>query len=143
MFPYLTTIEELEQTQTTREFNGKSFLFDFKMNDFIYSNGNPIIVEGKEALKVWIEKMIRTEKFRFAVHKDIEYGITIDDLIGSVHPREFIESEMEREITEALLTNPYIESIDNWAFEYAGSKTTIYFDVTADSETFANEVLIP
>lgn len=103
-------------------FNGKAFLFDFETGDFIYKNGAPIAVEGKEALREWIKKCIRTIKYRAAVHKDLEYGLNIDDLIGSELPTDFLKAEIEREVTDALLKNTYITSIENFTFDIDGSR---------------------
>lgn len=134
MFPEINFIEE--ETQDGFSFNGKSFLYDFDKGDFIYKNGAPVVVEGKLAVEVWIEKVIRTEKFRFNVHKGIEYGVTIEDLIGGNFPRPFAESEIMREITEALLKNPYILDVSEWTFEYEGSSMIISFAVEMNEESF-------
>lgn len=140
MFPEITE----EQIQTNIELNeksayyGKAFLFDFKTGDFVYKNGAPVILEGKPALKAWIEKCIRTVKYRAAVHKNLEYGPLIDDLIGSTHPTDFVKAEIEREIKEALLRNPYITSVVDFSFEVDGSKLTANLTVNS---TYDNEAL--
>lgn len=141
MFPEVDLTEE-EGQGTTYQFNGKSFLYDFEKGDFIYKNGAPVVVEGKAAIIAWIEKVIRTEKFRFNVHKDIDYGVTIEDLIGGRFPKDFTESEIEREITEALLKNEYILNVSEWTFEYSGSTLIISFSVTIDEESFIYKAVI-
>lgn len=139
MFPELTTLEE-EIVETDRVFNGRSFLFDFQKNDFVYRNGSLVEVEGKDALKVWIEKVIRTEKFRFSIYEDIDYGVTIEDLFGNNLPQEFVESELKRELTEAIIVNPYIEDLTEWTLVKEGSKWTIGFTVVTTNEAFQMEV---
>lgn len=126
-------------------FNGTSFLYDFTKGDFIYKNGAPVMVNGIEALRVWIEKIIRTEKFKFNVYQSVEgnseYGVSIEDLIGSNLPQGFIESEMKRELTESITKNPYIDELTEWSFEREGSKLTINFTVVlSDETTFEMEV---
>ena len=140
MFPDVDLTEE--EQETGFPFNGKSFLYDYEKGDFVYKNGAPVVVEGKAAIIAWIEKTIRTEKYRFNVHKDIDYGVTIEDLIGGRFPREFTESEIEREITEALLKNEYILDVSEWAFEYEGSTMIISFSVTLDEESFIYKAVI-
>lgn len=135
MFPEITE----EQTQTDIETNekaayyGKSFLYDFKKGDFVMQNGKFVEVTGKEAIKVWIEKILRTEKFRFKVYDngtELQYGITIEDLIvGRSLPQSFVESELKREIHEALLQHPEIESLADMEFLREGSTLTISFTV--------------
>lgn len=115
----------------TTVFNGTSFLYDFEKGDFVYKNGAPVVVTGVEAIRVWIEKVIRTDKFKFDIYKDGEenYGVYIEDLLGSNFPKGFVESEMRRELTESILKNPYIEELIEWSFERDGSSLTINFTV--------------
>lgn len=125
---------------------GKSFLFDFKKGDFVMKDGKLVVLEGMEALKMWIIKVIRTEKFRFRIYENTEfendeqYGVMLEDLIGSNFDREFIEAEIEREVTEALLLHEYIISVDEWQFERNSKKMTVSFAVTTYDETLNMEV---
>lgn len=125
---------------------GKSFLFDFKKSDFVLKDGKLVVLEGIEALKMWIVKVIRTEKFRFRIYEntgfedDEQYGVMLEDLIGSNFDREFIEAEIEREVTEALLLHEYIVSVDEWQFEHNSKKMTVSFAVTTYGETLNMEV---
>lgn len=125
---------------------GKSFLFDFKKGDFVLKDGKLVVLEGIEALKMWIIKVIRTEKFRFRIYENTEfendeqYGVMLEDLIGSNFDREFIEAEIEREVTEALLLHEYIVSVDEWQFERNSKKMTVSFAVTTYDETLNMEV---
>lgn len=145
MFPtdvqtYLTN-EDMEITERdARTFNGTTFLFDFKKGDLVYRNGAPIIVEGQKALEIWIEKVIRTERFKFKIYDDVEYGVTIEDLIGSNLPYAFLDSEMKRELTESILKNPFIENLSEWKFEREGSLWTITFTVETVDGSFEMEV---
>ena len=145
MFPELeddiATIIESEESEKTA-FNGKSFLFDFNKGDFIYRNGNLVEVSGIEALKIWIEKIIRTERFKFNIYEDVSYGVTIQDLIGSSLPEGFVESELKRELSESILTNPFIDDLLNWEFISEGSTLTIKFDVETNDELFSMEMMI-
>lgn len=145
MFPedvedYLVN-EDLNMEQTTTSFNGKSFLYDFNKGDFIYKNGAPVEVDGIKAIQIWIEKVIRTERFKFNIYDGVEYGVTIEDLIGSNLPKGFIESEMKRELTESILMNPYIEELVDWSISVNGSEWTISFTVVTTEETFEMEVV--
>lgn len=105
-------------------FNGKAFLYDYAAGDFVYRNGAPVLLEGKEALEAWIEKCLRTVKFKALVHKDLEFGPNLEDLIGSSFDRDFVKAEIERECSEALLKNTYITRIDSFEFEVSDDKLT-------------------
>lgn len=144
MFPEeLDIIESQLIEDESVEWNGTTYLYDFKKGDFIYRNGKLIPVVGIEALRVWIEKVIRTEKFTFTIYDgETQYGVLIDDLFGSGLERYLIESELQREITEALLINPFITDVDEWVFEYEKDKVYITFSVVSDFENFNFEVVI-
>ena len=118
VIPDTSFIEENE----LNVFNGKAFLYDFKTGDFVYKNGAPVLLEGKEALKAWIEKCLRTVKFKALVHRELEYAPQIEDLIGSVFDVDFVRAEIEREVSEALLRNPYITNIESFNFVVDGSE---------------------
>ncbi len=143
MLPEISSIEINTENTSKATKLGKSFLFDFKKGDFILKDGRLVKTDDIEALKVWIEKVLRTEKFRFEIYKDVEYGVTIEDLIGQTLPRQFVESELKREIREAIIKHPAVQDISNLATEQDGSKFKISFKVNlVDGNTFEQEVNI-
>ncbi|QEK13732.1 DUF2634 domain-containing protein (plasmid) [Crassaminicella thermophila] len=146
MLPEIANLE-INTNQTEEVPNqGTSFLFDFKIGDFILKNGRLVKVSDIEALKIWIEKCLRTEKFKFKVYekenKDLEYGVTIEDLIvGHDYPQSFIESELKREISIGLLKNPMIASLSEWKIEKKNPIVNVSFRVNLKTgETFTQEV---
>ncbi|MEH6940771.1 DUF2634 domain-containing protein [Bacillus sp. JJ722] len=150
MFPEIdeSMIPEENTEETSKAaYYGKSFLFDFDKGEFVFENGKMVVVTGKEALKVWITKVLKTEKFRFKIYekeeeKDTEYGVTIEDLvIGHNFSQAFIESELKREIEVALLRHPLIDFLSDFRFEREKSLLIIYFTVNiVDDESFNQEV---
>lgn len=95
---------------------GKSFLFNFKTGEFETRDGKITEVEGIEALKIWIQKVLNTEKNMYEVYKNSNYGVSIKDIIASDYPYGFIKSEIEAELNKALLCNDEIKSISNVQF---------------------------
>lgn len=142
MLPKIVQLEfeNVVEQQEDRPQIGRSFLYDFKAGDFVLKDGKLISVEGLEALKVWIEKTIRTERFKFKVYDGTEHGVLLKDLIGSNYPLSFIKAEIERELTDALTRHPVIQSLTNWSTERDGSKTTIAFRVITSEGVFEQEV---
>lgn len=140
-------IDEIVENETTDDdINniGKSFLFDFEKGDFILQDGKLVEVEGNESIKIWIEKILRTEKFKFKIYERIEdtneYGITLQDLItGYDYPLEFIKSEIEREISEALIKHPSIDSIEEWNIEKSNPVLKISFKVVLNDGNILSE----
>jgi len=134
IFPIEEVNIEKIQSEVLSNKIGKSFLFDFEKGDFVLKDGKLVVIEDNEAIKVWIEKVLRTEKFKFKVYEKedtrLEYGVTLQDLIvGNNYPLEFIQSEMKREVTEALLKHPLIVGLDNWNIEKDNPILRISFKV--------------
>nr|DAN83534.1 MAG TPA: Protein of unknown function (DUF2634) [Caudoviricetes sp.] len=71
------------------------------------------IVEGIEAIKVWIWLCLHTERFRHAIYS-ADYGTSFEQYIGHVLSDEYINTDCESEISDALLINEYIESIEDF-----------------------------
>jgi len=147
MLPKVTQLEiqsENEQSgieEENRQNTGGSFLYDFDQGDFVLRDGKLVPVEGLEALKVWIEKTLRTEKFKFDVYEGTEYGVQIEDLIGTSYPQSFIESELQREITNVLVEHPSINNVTNWSFQHDGSSLIVSFRI--QSEYGPEEMEVP
>ena len=77
--------------------------FDFQKGDFIIINGRPKMTVGRDRIKNWVQN----------------------------YNRDYIRSEVKREITEMLTANEDIVSIDNFNMEVDGSLLTVSFTVNS------------
>ncbi|WP_055070722.1 DUF2634 domain-containing protein [Clostridium massiliamazoniense] len=120
----------------------KTFKFNFDEGEFIFSDGKIDVAEGIDSIQIWIDKLLRTEKFKYSIYE--KYGIRLEDLLfNSDFPKSFIESELQREITEALLTNENIESIDSFTIERQHRTYLISFNVKIrNGNFFIQEVVL-
>ena len=59
MFP---ETKEISFASSSDSFGAKSYLFDFDTGDFVVRDGKLIECDGLKAVKIWIEKILRTEK---------------------------------------------------------------------------------
>lgn len=106
--------------------------FDFQKGDFIIINGRPKMTVGRERIKNWVQKILNTQKGRYKIYNGTGYGINIEDtFVGKNYNRDYIRSEVKREITEILTANEDIVSIDNFNMEVDGSMLTVYFTVNS------------
>jgi len=122
---------------------GKSFLFDFTTSDFVARDGKLVECDGTEAIRVWIEKILRTEKGRFKIYDDTDYGCKLEDLlIGSNYTAAFIESELKREIEDALLQNPQITGISNFTLTRGTNSITVTLEVNTTYDTGGNLISV-
>lgn len=128
LFPFLNNnIATLNQSQQKQKIP-KEWAWDFEKNEFKLKDGKPYIVEGIEALKIWIYKVLNTQRYRYLAYT-WDYGVEIEDLIGKPYTQEFKESEFKNMIEEALKINPYISGIKNIELSLTNDKVTANFDV--------------
>ena len=142
MFPELN-INNLVQEETLRKTKqGKTFLYDFVKGDFVIKDGKLVEIEGIEAIKVWIEKILRTEKFKFEIYMSNEYGTTIKQLVqGRKVPQFFLQSEVKREVEEALKKNVEIDRVEDFRTDQNMTTLIICFRVVLNSgDSFDQEV---
>lgn len=112
----------------------KEFGIDFK-------TGRPTgkIVEGTEAIKVWIWNCLKTQRFRHAIY-DWQFGLDLEQYIGNVYPDEYLETDLPNEIEEALKVHPNITGIDNFQFVRTGAEVKATFTVLTDLGNIDEEV---
>lgn len=111
IFPFISGIDEvedveLELTETTLEMY-REVAWDYVNDTPIIENGDFKIVEGKDAIKVWIYKSLKTNRFEHEIYS-WDYGSELNELVGYQDTNNLIKTESERYIKEALLINPYI-----------------------------------
>ena len=107
-------LQELSDTQTIKEEDNqvvkmpKEYGVNFQTGQLTGK-----IVEGLEAIKVWIWLCMHTERFRHAIYS-ADYGTSLEQYIGHMLSEEYINTDCESEISDALLINEYIESIEDF-----------------------------
>lgn len=113
-FPFIGSTQALD-TNTLPLF--KMYAWDFDKHTFkLDGNGKMILLEGNDALEVWITKALMTERFVYKAYT-WRYGAELKRFIGKVMGVQERKSELKRMITECLMVNPYIRSIDSIVFE--------------------------
>lgn len=121
----LTSESELSPEQQSVH---KTFDWDFNLGDFRLRDGKVVEVTGVDYLKIWIEKALRTPRGSL-IYAGTGYGSEHFSMIGQSFNPSFVNEEMKRMISEALLTNDIITNVDNFTFTHNGSTTTIEFKV--------------
>ncbi|WDV47129.1 DUF2634 domain-containing protein [Clostridiaceae bacterium M8S5] len=147
MLPKITQLKFKEQKSKNLLKMGKSFLFDFDKGDFVVKDGRLVEANDVESLKVWIEKILRTQREKYLVYKrsdEEEYGVILEDLIiGNNYSHSFIESEIKREINSALMRNTIISSVSDFKIEKNNTKLKVYFKVNLiNGKSFDEEVTV-
>lgn len=90
-----------------------------------------------EAMKQVIFKILNTERYQYIIYS-WNYGIELEDLFGE--PVSYVCPELERRITEALVQDDRIESVDSFSFDLSQKRKvhvtfivhTVFGDVEAE-----------
>lgn len=92
----------------------KEIAIDFETGEPLLKKNDFIILEGKEALKVWVWKTLKTDRNRYLIHSE-SYGNDLSDNIGQIYDKVVKDALMINEIKECLLVNPYITNVYNFS----------------------------
>lgn len=82
--------------------------------------------DGIEAIKQSVFKILNTERYQYVIYS-WDYGIETLDLYGS--SKAYAMSELKRRITEALMWDLRIKSVDNFEFSADGKTIICTFTV--------------
>ena len=83
-------------------------------------------LDGMEAIKQAVYKILQTERYKYVIY-DWNYGVELEDLFGKAV--SFVIPELQRRITEALLTDDRIEAVTDFSFETEKGSVTATFRV--------------
>ncbi|WP_297429074.1 DUF2634 domain-containing protein [Clostridium sp.] len=109
----------------------KEYAWDFEKNDFKLKDGKFQIVEGTEALKIWIWKALKTSRSTYPIYSDA-YGHEFEKLIGKGLSKSLVESEAKRLTLECLKDNEHILSIKNFSVDKSDDALSITFTAVTD-----------
>ncbi|HBF2360861.1 TPA: DUF2634 domain-containing protein [Clostridioides difficile] len=110
IFPFIGVPEDYILPKTEELPIFREVAWDFEKDEPILEKGD-FKIEKKEALKVWIYKCIKTNRYEHEIYS-LEYGTELSELIGQKYTKGLTESEASRFIKEALLINPYILEVN-------------------------------
>ena len=105
LFPFVTYKEDIVKNNSFPLY--REIAWDFKRDIPILENGDFKIVEGNEAIKVWVYKALLVPRYNYSIYS-WNYGSELIDLIGKAYTPSLTKEEAKRYIKEALLINPYI-----------------------------------
>ena len=115
----IPTNSVLSTTLTVERQPTKTYNFDIE-NDVI--NG---FCDGLESMKQVIYKILNTERYEHIMYS-WNYGIELRDLFGE--PINYVISELQRRVTEALVQDDRIKSVDG--FNYNIDRKTVHLNFT-------------
>ena len=128
LFPFIKSdVEEVQHITTYKEYE-----FNFNNNTLTGK-----LLEGKDALKMWIYKALLTSRYIHPIYS-WDYGQDLDELIGQGYDVDYTKSEVERRVIECLLVNNRITRCRSFDINLINDNLQINFT----AETIFGEVTI-
>lgn len=125
VFPFINPNVVSEPSKELPMF--REYAYDFENQRLKLKDGKTYLVEGNEALRIWIYFALGTARYRYMAY-DRAFGSEIEDkLIGQPLGDDVTQMELERYITEALMCNPYIQELSDFDFELLQSGIRVSF----------------
>lgn len=117
----------------------REWAWDFDAWEFKLRGGKMYHVYEDEALKVWIWKILATERWKYPVYT-WDYGNEYESLIGKTYSKGFIESEAKRIAREAIMRSlsDYVKALNNFKVSYSNHKLYVSFE----AETIYNSKVV-
>lgn len=78
------------------------------------------MIDGYDAIIQAVRKILYTERYAYVIYSS-QYGVELDRLVGQEY--DFIVSDIKRTLTEALLMDNRIISLENFEMKKTGLDT--------------------
>lgn len=123
MDPQEIPIETEQELPMARE-----WAWDFEKLDFKTKDGKMYLVEGKEAVKIWLWKLFMTTRYKEVIF-NWDYASELENLIGQGYTQGYLNSEAERYVREAIEYNlkDYVTDVRNVNVSFDEGTLTIEF----------------
>ena len=95
---------------------GRGLVFDWTAGRYLMDNGGPVECTGAEAVKSWLEQVIRTRVAKYPVHPT-DYGCSALELIGQKIPRGYALSEIRAELLSSAAYCQAIEELSELIYD--------------------------
>ena len=129
IFPsFVEEVKAIEQNQNNTLPVAKEIAIDFSTGNPIIKNGDFVIVEKNEAIKVWCYYALKIAKGRFLAFTN-NYGSELEEKIIGKQYNSDTQKQVKRIVEDCLLVNPYIKSIDNVTVSF-NDRLTIEIELT-------------
>ena len=131
-FVFIDEVRTAQTTNTSAADSFREYEWDIVTHDYVVRNGKINIVQGKEALKIWIYKTLLTERAHYRGYT-WDYGNDFKTIIGLNLKRDVISSEVKRITQEALYMNDHIKNLKNFTASLSDAVLTISFTAETDA----------
>ena len=88
------------------------------------------IIDGLDAVRQSAELILTTERYAWEIFST-DYGVELEELIGERRPA-YIEADIERRITEALMEDDRITEVKDFSLEFDRESAHIKLMIVTD-----------
>ena len=142
MFPTENNVEN-NNVENNIEYRNKSVAFDFKTGEFILDpHNNFTIVTEIENLKMWTTKILKTEKFKYSIYNDTEYGVKLMEHIYNTRSMTLQYANIQSSIANTLSSHPDIKNVGDFIFNVDNGTLKVHFIVNTKYGEINGEVNI-
>ena len=129
IFPsFVEEVRAIEQNKNNTLPVAKDIAIDFNTGEPIIKNGDFVIVEKNDAVKVWCYYALKIAKGRFLAFTN-NYGSELEEKIIGKQYNSDTQKQVKKIVEDCLLVNPYIKSIDNIQVNF-NDRLTIEIELT-------------
>ena len=129
IFPsFVDEVKAIEQNKNNTLPVAKDIAIDFNTGNPIIKNGDFVIVEKNEAIKVYCYYALKIAKGRFLAFTN-NYGSELEEKIIGKQYNSDTYRKVKRIVEDCFLVNPYIKSIDNVTVSF-NDKINIEIELT-------------
>ena len=129
IFPsFVDEVRAIEQNKNNTLPVAKDIAIDFNTGEPIIKNGDFVVVEKNEAIKVWCYYALKIPKGRFLAFTN-NYGSELEEKIIGKQYNSDTQKQVKRIVEDCLLVNKYIKSIDDMTVSF-NDKINIEIELT-------------
>ena len=129
IFPsFVEEVKAIEQNKNNTLPVAKEIAIDFSTGNPIIKNGDFVVVEKNEAIKVWCYYALKIAKGRFLAFTN-NYGSELEEKIIGKQYNSDTQKQVKKIVEDCLLVNKYIKSIDNVTVSF-NDKINIEIELT-------------
>ena len=90
----------------------KDWKWDYERDEPVFFKGEPVTVQGKEAVKVWCWNALKTARGRYRIFSR-DFGSDLEKLIGKNYLETTKKAEAKRYVKDCLMVSRYVTAVEN------------------------------
>lgn len=124
MFPFDLEDEEIDAEELEEETEKQEYEVDFETGKL---TGR--MISGIEAVKQWLTIALAIDRYKYTQYS-WENGSELSTLIGQGYEKDYVDSEVERMISEVAELNDDITDVSDFSITFEGDRLTISFKMS-------------